>query len=97
MSTERHHCVKLDSALADDDVPIDYLPVFREVSLRIVDGGTARLNLSHCPFCGTELDGSLRDEWFDQLEALDLDPESPDVPVQMRSDAWWRDRLHPHE
>ena len=30
-----------------------------------------------------------RDEWFDRLEQLRLDPDGP-LPVDLQSDAWWK-------
>ena len=34
---------------------------------------------------------ALRDEWFERLDELGLDADSPDVPEVMRDDRWWRD------
>ncbi|MFV0460173.1 MAG: DUF6980 family protein [Actinomycetales bacterium] len=90
MSTDRHHCAQFDSSLDDPDVPLDYRPEFREISIRVLDGGTSGLAIRHCPFCGATLAGSLREDWFDQIEELGLDPESPQIPAAMRSDSWWR-------
>jgi hypothetical protein len=76
-------------ALNDPRVPIDYLPKYREFTL-ILDGGPVLQLISFCPWCGEELPSSLRDQFFDHLEAMNLDPEDPRVPLDYRSDAWWR-------
>lgn len=90
MCTERHSCPQMESSIADDSTPINFDPVFREFSLPILDGGSSGMVIEFCPFCGAPLGPSLRDEWFDRLEELGLDPESPDVPAAMRSDQWWQ-------
>jgi hypothetical protein len=33
---------------------------------------------------------SLRDRWFDEFDRLELEPDFPAVPADMKSDAWWR-------
>lgn len=48
--------------------------------------------IDHCPWCGEKLPTSLRDEFFDRLEELGLEPNDLDVPLDLRSDAWWRIR-----
>jgi len=76
-------------AIADPRVPLVYLPRFREYGLRVA--GTSAIDEIHfCPFCGMRLPGSLRDAFFDELEALDLEPEDPALPDRFHSDAWWK-------
>ena len=54
-------------------------------------------HIFYCPFCGTKLPTSLADEWFDTLEreyGIE-DPSDEDydrVPLEFRSDAWWKKR-----
>ena len=84
-----HSCGGMDAALADERVPFVYLPKFREWAL-VISGSQALQLVSHCPWCGEPLPVSLRDEWFDRLDGLGLEPESPDVPLHLRGDAWWR-------
>jgi hypothetical protein len=38
---------------------------FNEYGIPIPDGGTSRLNIQFCPWCGVCLPNSKRDEWFD--------------------------------
>jgi predicted nucleotidyltransferase len=88
---ERIHCCDAMAAhVASGDVPLTYLPRFREYGLKISDGGTAKQLIEYCPWCGRRLPESLRNAWFEQLEKLGLNPEDPRVPDRMKTDAWWR-------
>ncbi|HEY1189121.1 MAG TPA: hypothetical protein VGE74_15815 [Gemmata sp.] len=49
----------------------------------------ARLGIRFCPWCGTRLPASLRDEWFAELERHGIDPSAGEVPAAFRSSAWW--------
>ena len=89
----KHCCEVMSAHVADEDVPVTYSPRFREYGLKILDGGSAKQLIDFCPWCGRRLPESLRDEWFEQLEHLGLEPEDPEVPDDMKSDAWWRKRL----
>jgi hypothetical protein len=64
--------------------------VYREYGIKVLDGGTAFVEIRFCPWCGKKLPGSLRDQWFERLRALKLEPEDSQVPEEMRSDAWWK-------
>lgn len=79
----------MTAAMADPKVPISYLPKFREFGIQIDDGLVVQL-IEFCPWCGHQLPTSLRDDYFDELERLGLEPESSDLPLDLRSDAWWR-------
>jgi hypothetical protein len=81
----------LAEAVADADVPIEYSAKFREYGIRILDGGSAVLRISHCPWGGCELPASLRDAWFDAIEGLGLEPGDAAIPAEYESDVWWRD------
>jgi hypothetical protein len=76
-------------AVTDPRVAVTYLPRFREYGL-LVDGGPGLQLIAHCPWCGDKLPDSLRDEFFERLEELGLEPDDPDLPLDFRSDAWWR-------
>lgn len=70
---------------------VRYAPEFDEYGLWIHDGenGSAgsSLAIAYCPFCGTSLPGSRRNEWFDLLESRGLEPE--DAPETMLGYGWW--------
>ena len=40
---------------------VRYLPVFREYGLLIHDGGSSFVRIQFCPWCGSRLPESLRD------------------------------------
>jgi hypothetical protein len=82
----------MESFVSDPELPIKYNPVFREYGIRYLNGGTSSQLVSFCPWCGTRLPESLRDQWFDSLAELGLEPEDPGVPADMRSDEWWKGR-----
>ncbi len=86
----QHCCEDMRVAVAEDDLPIVYVPNFREYGIQYTDGGTAYHVIAWCPWCGARLPESLRDAWFDELEALGIDPDDSDLPVRYRTEAWWR-------
>ena len=79
------------AALETAGHPLVYVPKFREFGL-LVDGGPPYDHLDFCPWCGQPLPSSLRDEFFDRLDEMGLEPDSPELPLDFRSDAWWRMR-----
>lgn len=83
-------CTELASAVASDDLPLVYVRKFREFGILYSDGGTSYQLVVFCPFCGEQLPDSLRDEWFDSLERLGVEPEDPAVPDAYAGDDWWR-------
>lgn len=85
-------CERLVEQVRADDVPLVCSEVFREVGIAVVDGGTSFLRIEFCPNCGVLLPSSLRDEWFDRLEALGIDPDDDALPEEFRSSRWWRER-----
>ena len=55
-----------------------------------VTAGSARQSLFYCPRCGEKLPASKRNAWLDAVEALGVGPWRDEVPVEFRSDAWWK-------
>ena len=53
-----------------------------------IPAGGSRQCLFYCPWCGEKLPPSQRDRWFDELEAMGLDPLADDIPESYRSAAW---------
>ena len=86
-----HCCEPMQSCLSERH-GIVYVARFREYGVRVLDGGSSYIEIGFCPWCGEALPSSLRDEWFDQLEALGLEPGDPRIPDAMNSDVWWRSR-----
>lgn len=85
----KHCCEQMRDAIQDDVVPVTFLPKFREYGILVLDGGSSFLELRYCPWCGNKLPSSLRDEWFDYLEAREIDPESDLVPPEYQTEQWW--------
>ncbi|MGI8677337.1 MAG: histidine phosphatase family protein [Jatrophihabitans sp.] len=48
----------------------------------LAEGLTQALMIEHCPFCGATLPPSLRDEWFEKVWAMGLEPDDPRVPAR---------------
>lgn len=77
---ERDECV---------DSLIKYIPKFDEYGIIIHDGGTAMSLIQFCPWCGSKLPSSRRDQWFAALEKQGIDPLADEVPAEFRTDAWF--------
>jgi hypothetical protein len=71
---------------------IVHVSKYREYGLIVHDGGRSYIRIEHCPWCGASLPTSVRDEWFDALEALGLDPWNDDVPKEFEDDTWLQRR-----
>jgi len=84
-------CESMMDNISDADSSIKYVAKFRELGLKILDGGTSYQLINYCPWCGEKLPISLRDEWFDILDDdLELDdPDDPNIPLEMTTDEWW--------
>jgi hypothetical protein len=82
----------MDEALKDASTPVIFTPKLREFGIRILDGGSASLGISFCPWCGQKLPGSLRDDWFDKLEQLGVDPYGDEIPPEFTDERWYTRR-----
>lgn len=82
-------CGRLDEAVQSPETPITYNASFREWGLELNDGGTSVLAISHCPWCGVRLPISLRDRWFEEVEALGFEAGDPEIPLRYASSHWW--------
>ena len=82
-------CNQMAGAVADDEIPIVYVPKLREFGVRVLDGGQSSIQLHACPWCGTTLAESLRDQWFDELARRGIDPARDAVPPEFADERWW--------
>ena len=89
---QMHCCDAMSIHLGGADSPLVYVPKFREYGVRVLDEGTSYVLLEFCPWCGKRLPSSMRDAWFDSIEAMGLEPESQNIPEEYRNDSWWRAR-----
>ena len=55
------------------------------------ESGWTYIKVDYCPFCGYKFPESLRDKYFEELEALGIDywMEPEKVPEEYKSDKWW--------
>ena len=72
---------------------ISYSSKFDEYGIVIPDDGVSYMLLSYCPWCGSRLPISKRDDWFDQLESLGFDDPLFDdsIPEEFKTSSWWKD------
>lgn len=70
---------------------IKYSVRFNEYGIIIHDGGTSSISINFCPWCGSKLPDSKRDQWFDELEKLGYEnPFEQEIPEKYKSDEWYR-------
>jgi hypothetical protein len=75
----------------DVDTIIKYVAVFDEYGIPIHDGGSSFIRINYCPWCGTRLPISKRDEWFGKLEELGYkSPLTDKIPERFNSSSWYR-------
>ena len=72
--------------------PIVYDERFDEYAIGPRGGEGDLCVITHCPWCGVALPPSQRDAWFDELERMNVEPFSDDVPVEFRTKAWRENR-----
>lgn len=75
---------------ASPDCLIDYNCKFDEYGIVIHDGGSSVLTIEFCPWCGSKLPESRRDEWFEELERIGItDPQDKTIPAKYLSNEWY--------
>jgi hypothetical protein len=80
----------MSAHLEAKELRLSYSPKFREYGIdytKQAGGGLQVINF--CPWCGSKLPSSLRDQWFEQLDRLGLEPEDQ-LPDKLQDDSWWR-------
>ena len=63
----RFVCDRHESRFDCPDALIDYDSRFNEYGLIVHDGGTSVVVIGFCPWCGSKLSESKREEWFREL------------------------------
>jgi len=84
-----HCCKMMEHYLGQEDRIVDYWPKFREFGIPVHDGGSSHIVIEYCPWCGVNLPRSLRDEWFDILDSINMELDDENLPEDMKSDKWW--------
>lgn len=88
----KHCCEEMSRHLHEGEVAIVFLKPYREFGIKILDGGTSVQLIRSCPWCGTRLPESLRDEWFDEMEKQGFELGDPNIPEAYKSEKWYLDR-----
>lgn len=89
-----HCCREMSAHLESSELHLSYSPKFREFGIdyaKQYGGGQQVINF--CPWCGTKLPSSLRDQWFEELDSLGLEPDDQ-LPDKLQDDSWWRDNAN---
>ena len=87
-------CEQHASAFDCPDALIAYSEKFNEYGLIVHDRGHSVLTIAFCPWCGRRLPDSLRNRWFEELEALGFDdPLDQQIPEKYTTGAWYREAL----
>jgi len=73
------------------DVLLVYSPKFNEYGIVVHDGGSSNVQILYCPWCGASLPDSRRDQWFEKLDTMGLEPGEAEIPIEMESDEWWQE------
>ena len=82
----------LEKYIEYTDIPIIYIPKFREYGIKVLDGGTSYIEIKFCPFTGQKLPNSLRKIWFEKIEKLNLEPDANNIPEKLKTDEWWLEK-----
>lgn len=70
---------------------VNYIPKFDEYGIIVHDGGTACCSINYCPWCGIKLPPSRRDQWFEALESLGIDPsDTKKIPPLYLTNQWFK-------
>jgi hypothetical protein len=86
-------CEQHSSPFECPDALVFHSEKFDEYGLIVHNGGEIYVLIQFCPWCGTQMPQSLRNRWFEELEALGFDePLDQDIPEQYKSGAWHRER-----
>ncbi|WP_139225755.1 DUF6980 family protein [Paracidovorax konjaci] len=88
METNHFCCENLKKHALSSDIFLTYVEKFREYGIDYRDEGSYQ-TITHCPWCGTKLPSSLREEWFEVLDEISLEPEDC-IPEEMHSSKWWK-------
>jgi hypothetical protein len=70
---------------------IDWIASWNEYLIPVSRGGYSATPITYCPWCGSRLPESRREEWHSVLYGLGYsDPGEQEIPKAFETDAWWR-------
>ena len=83
-------CEELYFFVAQKEIGLIYIDKYREFGFEYRDGGSSLQCIRFCPWCGSKLPDSLRDEWFDRLDRLGIDDsDDSKIPILYQTSEWW--------
>jgi hypothetical protein len=86
-----HSCVDHPRRGQCPDQVVGYDERFDEYGIWLRTGEDASasswLTITFCPWCGADLPPTRRDEWFERVDALGVDPD--DAPPELTTYGWW--------
>ncbi|WP_051940291.1 DUF6980 family protein [Stenoxybacter acetivorans] len=92
MGVEKKHfcCEEMRFFVDQNEIGLIYLAKYREFGFEYRDGGNSLQLIRFCPWCGSNLPSSLRDEWFDRLNDLGIDDcVDSRIPELYQTSGWW--------
>lgn len=70
----------------NEDNLINYSEKWNEYNMNVDNNIQQRIYF--CPWCGERLPESQRDNWFDELESMGIDPMNDEIPIEYQSEEW---------
>jgi len=89
MEVNHSHFLDIGENVGYDDTKREYFIVVKKLG----PGESMIASISFCPVCGERFPLSLRNEWFDRLKALGVDPFKDIVPTPYADGTWWRNMI----
>ena len=94
---KQYCCISMKDALGDPRIFFGYSSKYREYYIK-TDHPMIVHTITHCPWCGTTLPKSVRDEWFYTLDkeyGIDnprYEEQEKLIPAEFKTDEWWKKR-----
>lgn len=95
MNRVSHCCEDMKAFISSGEVAIRFVGKFREYGIAYLDGGTSYQLIVFCPWCGSRLPSSLRQEWFTAVEERGLEPGNKNIPEEFLTDLWYSNDKSP--
>lgn len=85
-------CKQDSCTLVQSNSGVSYDERFDTYEIQVGGDRSGRIlqTLFFCLSCGAPMPKSRREEWFDEIEKLGIDPFGDAVPEEHQSDAWRR-------
>jgi hypothetical protein len=96
---DQHCCLEMAYAIShpvetlhqETNRVLDWISQWNEYLIPVSYDGYKATIIRYCPWCGSALPKSRRDQWYEALYALGYDdPGEQEIPEEFKSDAWWR-------